>query len=221
MTPVFETRKAHGIRSVGFLLCAVSAFVGGCGSPNTASIVVRRQNQDLQDQVASLTRAREADAATIRALQEKSGSLPTLPPERLDKLFTVHGLKLGRLTGGADLDSTKPGDEGLKIYATPTDDDGEALKAAGTFVVEAFDLAAKTPELGKWEFDLAASRKAWIGAALSHQYVLTCPWQQPPRHEEVTVKVTFRDELTGREFHEQRVVKIQPPAATPTAAKSQ
>jgi hypothetical protein len=226
-----STAKAHGCRSVGFLVCAVlgSLVAPGCGSPNVASIAVRKQNQDLQDQVASLTRAREADAATIRALQEKQGGgLPTLPPDRLDKLFTVHGIKLGRLTGGADLDSKTPGDEGLKVYVTPTDDDGEPLKAAGTFVVEAFDLAAKTPELGKWEFDLAATRKAWIGAALVHQFVLTCPWQQRPRHEEVTVKVTFRDELTGREFHEQRVVKIQPPPAsapaaitpTPTAAQS-
>ena len=218
--------NAHGIRSVGFWVCAAIACVvaSGCGSPNVASITVRKQNQDLQDQVAELTRAREADAATIRALQEKQGGgLKTLPPDRLDKLFTVHGIKLGRLTGGSDLDAKTPGDEGLKIYATPTDDDGEPLKAAGTFTVEAFDLAAKTPELGKWEFDLAATRKSWINAALIHQFVLTCPWQQRPRHEEVTIKVTFRDELTGREFHEQRVVKVQPPAESPgtPAARSQ
>src|SRR5438046_3115801 len=118
----------------------------GCGSPNTASIVVRKQNQDLQVPIATLTRAREADAATIRNLQAPVGTIPTLSQERLEKLFTVHGIQLGRLTGGADLDRSKPGDEGIKVYITPTDDDGEPLKAAGSFVIEAFDLAAKTPE---------------------------------------------------------------------------
>src|SRR5258706_13668578 len=86
-----------------------------CGSPNSANIILRKQNQDLQEQIATLTRAREADAATIRGLQERIGTVPTLSQERLEKLFTTHGIKLGRLTGGADLDLNKPGDEGIKV----------------------------------------------------------------------------------------------------------
>jgi hypothetical protein len=141
-----------------------------------------------------------------------------LPQERLEKLFTTHGLKLGRLTGGADLDPAKPGDEGIKVYVTPTDETGEPIKAAGSFVVEAFDLAAKPPEIGKWTFDLDATRKSWNGALMSHHYVLICPWQTPPGHEEITIKVTFHDELTGREFHAQQVVKIHPPRPASSAS---
>src|SRR5712671_1947141 len=89
-----------------------------CGSPNSANIALRKQNQDLQEQIATLTRAREADAATIQSLQARVGTVPTLPQERLEKLFTTHGIKLGRLTGGADLDRNKPGDEGIKVYVT-------------------------------------------------------------------------------------------------------
>jgi hypothetical protein len=197
--------------------------LSGCGSPNVASVEVRKQNQAIRDEVETLKRAREADAATIRSLQSQIGSVPTLSHERLAKLFTTHGLTLGRLTGGADLDRNKPGDEGIKVYAQPTDDAGEAIKAAGSFTVEAFDLAADPPTVGKWQFDLDAARKAWNGVALSRQYVLTCPWQQqgPPKHPDVTVKVTFRDELTGREYSEQRVVKVrlpEPASTAPTAA---
>jgi hypothetical protein len=194
--------------------------LASCGSPNSANIVVRKENQDLQDKIASLNREHEADQATIQGLKERVGTLPTLPEARLDKLFTTHGLSLGKLTGGADLDRDKPGDEGLKVYATPTDDDGDTLKAAGSFVVEAFDLAAKPAEVGKWTFDTDATRKTWNGSFLSHQYVLTCPWQTVPRHEELTVKVTFRDELTGREFHEQKLVKVKLPP-TPTTATAE
>jgi hypothetical protein len=202
------------------LSASASLLAAGCGSPSSANIVVRKQNQDLQGKVDSLNREHDADQATIQGLKERIGTLPTLPEDRLARLFTTHGLSLGKLTGGADLDRDKPGDEGLKVYATPTDDDDDTLKAAGSFVVEAFDLAAKPAEIGKWTFDTDATRKAWNGSFLSHQYVLTCPWQTVPRHEELTVKVTFRDELTGREFHEQKIVKVKlPPTPTTAAAR--
>src|SRR4051794_17481142 len=97
-------KNAHGARSVGFLVCASLVALTGCGSPNVASIEVRKQNQSLRDEVDTLKRAREADAATNKSLQEKVGTVPTLPQDRLEKLFTTHGLALGRLTGGADLD---------------------------------------------------------------------------------------------------------------------
>ncbi|MDB5323436.1 MAG: hypothetical protein JWN40_5067 [Phycisphaerales bacterium] len=192
----------------------------GCGSPSSANIILRKQNQELREQIATLTRAREADAATIRALQQRVGTVPTLPQERLEKLFTVHGIKFTRLTGGADVDPSKPGDEGIKVYVSPIDDDGEPFKAAGSFVIEAFDLAAKPPEVGKWTFDVDAARKNWHGALLSHQYVLTCPWEKPPQHDEVTIKVTFRDELTGRVFDAQTVVKVHLPPPTPSTAEA-
>jgi hypothetical protein len=197
--------------AVGMMGCTavLCAALTGCSTPSAANIELRKQNQDLQEQIEKLNRTHEADQATIKGLQDRTGTLPTLPQDRLDKLITVHDLKLERLTGGADLDRSKPGDEGIKVYATPTDDDGEPIKAAGSFVVEAFDLAAKTPEVGKWTFDVATTRKTWVGLLLAHSFVLTCPWQQVPAHEELTIKVTFRDELTQREFHAQTVVKVK------------
>ena len=204
----------HSAVKLAILLTSAAMLATGCGSPNSANIVVRKQNQDLQDKIDSLTRTHEADQAELKGLKDRIGTLPTLPDDRLARLFTTHGLSLGKLTGGADLDRDKPGDEGFKVYVTPTDDDGDTLKAAGSFVIEAFDLASKLPERGKWTFDTEQARKCWNGSFLSHQYVLTCPWQSPIQHEELTVKVTFRDELTGREFHTQKVIKIKLPPSS-------
>ncbi len=192
------------------------ALAWGCSSPSGANIQLRKENQRLGERIAELEKAREGDAATIRALEQRSGTLQTLPKDRLDRLFTVHGLTLGRLTGGWDSDSSKPGDEGIKVYAAPVDAEGETLKEAGTFVVEAFDLAnTASPLVGKWEFDVAAAREAWNGSALSNQYVLKCPWQGgPPGHSELTVKVTFVDELTGRRFGAQKVVGVKLPVGS-------
>src|SRR5688572_21382972 len=93
----------------------------GCGGPNQASIKVRKENQDLRHKVAELERREKGHLAQIRALASKATTVPSLPNERLDTLFTTHGLRFGRLTGGADLDPKQPGDDGLKIYVVPTD----------------------------------------------------------------------------------------------------
>src|SRR6185436_3713615 len=120
---------------------------------------------------------------------------PSLPADRLAKLFTTTDIQLGRLTGGADLDPDRPGDEGLKVYVTPVDNSGQKFKAAGAIVVEAFDLAAPaaSSRVGRWEFSVENAAKYWSGALLRYEYVLPCPFEKRPAHTDVTVKVTFTD----------------------------
>jgi hypothetical protein len=130
-------------------------------------------------------------------------------------MFTVHGLKFARLTGGADLDPSKPGDEGLKVHVVPTDDEGDVLKAAGTFVIEAFDLGeSNQPLVGRWTFDVDQSRKSWYSGGLLYEYAFTCPWTNRPTRADLTLKVTFTDDLTRRQFTAQKQVKISSPPAT-------
>ncbi|MCC7350587.1 MAG: hypothetical protein IT446_08470 [Phycisphaerales bacterium] len=186
----------------------------GCGQPNRANIELRKQNQSLASQIEDLNRRHEADQATIRGLQSNATTQPTLPLERLDALFTVHGLSFGRLTGGADLDSGRPGDEALKVYVVPVDQQGDVLKAAGSFVIELFDLEqAGEPLLGKWEFSTVEAAKNWYGQSLLYQYILTCPWQRVPEHQKLLVQVRFTDELTGRVFVEKRDITVNVPPA--------
>jgi hypothetical protein len=187
-------------------------LLAGCTTPDKANILLRKENQELREKVTRLDRTHEADRAIIVSLESSATTLPSLPPDRLDELFTVHGLRIGRLSGGADLNAAKPGDEGLKIYIVPTDQDGEDLKAAGSFKIEAFDLAQKDHrKIGQWDFDLEQSKKNWFGPLL-YSYVLTCPWQTVPEHSKITVKITFTDALTGRRFQTQRVFDIALPS---------
>lgn len=205
--------SSPGNRSRAFTVALVLVFaLAGCRGPNKANIAIRKENQQLRKQVNELQRARDADAATMRAMQANTGNQPALAPERLDQLFTTHGLRLGKLTGGFDLDPAKPGDELLKVYVVPTDRSGDLLKAAGSFVVEVFDLAGeKEVRIGRWEFAAEQTPEHWYGQVLSYGYVLPCPWQSVPQHESLTVKVTFTDTLTGRVFTEQKQIKVQPP----------
>ncbi|HSI35588.1 MAG TPA: hypothetical protein VK986_18545 [Tepidisphaeraceae bacterium] len=190
---------------------AIAGLVGGCGGPNAANIELRKQNQELRDQLETVNRQREADAATIRALETRpaSSTTATLPHNQLQALFTAHSIELGRLTGGWDEDPKKPGDEGIKVQLTPLDDEGQKLKAAGAITVDLFDLAlGENNRIGHWELSAEQARPKWLGAALQYNYLLKLPWQSPPTHAELTVKVTFTDSLTGRVLAAQQVITV-------------
>jgi hypothetical protein len=200
------------------LVTLIVAFAGGCAKPNAANIQLRKENAELRAQVADLERRHRADVASLRARENDGTTAASLPQERLDQLFTVHGIQFGRLTGPADWDPKSPGDDGLKIYVVPIDGAGQQLKAAGSFVVEAFDLArGDNARIGRWEFPLDQAAKNWFGQALLYGYVLQAPWQQRPEHSDVTLKVSFTDALTGRTFTEQKVVKVNPTPSTAPA----
>ena len=208
----------------GPLAClAVVVLIAGCGKPNRANITLRKQAQKLEGEIAQLKRRHDADAATIRGLEQRAGTVPTLESARLGRLFTVHGIRLERLTGGADLDPSGPGHEGLKVYVGLVDQHGDELKASGSFLVEAFDLVEQPPaRLGRWEFPVEQSQANWHSFLTRYGYVLTCPWQQSPRHSDVTVRVQFTDELTGRQFTAQHVARVDvPPTTQPSTRPAQ
>lgn len=193
-------------------LLAAMLLIAGCTTPSKANVELRKQNRELRDEMANLNRVHEADQASLRTLQSSRSVLPTLPGERIDELFTTHGLSFGRLTGGGDLEAAKPGDEALKIYIVPLDQYGDVLKAAGAFTVEAFDLDRPGEQkIGQWEFPVDQAEKNWYGGALLYTYVLTCPWQTVPQHSKLTIQVTFLDALTQRTFTQRREITIVPP----------
>jgi hypothetical protein len=208
-------------RTLCIALCCATAAVSGCGRPNQANILLRQQIQQMEAELETLRRQRQGDLATMRALQQQQPTVATLPPDRLEDLFTTHGLRLGRLTSGANLDPMRPGDEGITVHAVPIDQRGDLLKAAGAFIIEAFDLSRPDdPRLGRWQFTPEQAAEHWLAGMLMYGYSFNLEWQRPPQGTQVTVRVTFSDALTGREFTEQRVVDVDPPAAPATVPPS-
>jgi hypothetical protein len=195
-------------RKIAALLLVLA--IAGCAHPSAANNKLRDENQKLQDQITTLERNQQADHATIKALEGKQGIKPSISSAKIDQLFTVHGIKLARLTSADQ--------NGLEVAVQPIDDQGDKVKAAGTFVIDAFDLAAGGDNhIGRWTFDAAQSRDAWNGISFLYCYVLKCPWQKKPQHADVTVRVAYTDLLTGRQFTEQKVVKldVQSPTTRP------
>jgi hypothetical protein len=200
-----ETQRSQRCHLLRELLCALCVSVAlclfsGCGKPNAANIVVRKENQQLQSKIDELSRQHEADAAKIKSFEESKGTLPTLPNDRLEQLFTTHGLEFGKLTG---VTGNK-----LRVFIVPTDEHGQAIKSAGSFTVELFDLAQTDNTLvGKWTFDVDQSRKSWQGNWPLYTYVLEANLDKSPAHDDLTVRVTFTDLLTQRTYTAQKQIK--------------
>jgi hypothetical protein len=179
--------------SAAIFFLAAFAFLPGCSSrPDQANILLRKENQSQREN-SGLN-------AQIIATQAHSNSIvPQLPESELEKLFTVHALKLGSMTGGYNASGSGP-DQMLQVFAVPMDEQGQPLKAAGSFKIELFDLSEPDTHLGTWNFSTEEARQDWFGQAFQYTYEFNCPWQTPPQHADLLVKVTFTDELTGRVF---------------------
>ncbi|GIW77701.1 MAG: hypothetical protein KatS3mg104_2764 [Phycisphaerae bacterium] len=200
--------KRTGCR-IGQSVCILGLVVGtGCASkPSAVNIELRKQNQALLDRIRLLEARSQQDQATIRVLESRMPTVPVLPEERIRQLFTPVDLKIGRLTGWATLNENGQSREGLKVYVVPLDTDGDELKSAGAFQVEAFDLTKPNPRVGRWDFGPEEARALWHGSGLLYEYVLPCPFESSVDSSELTLRITFTDLLTQRVIVKQSVIK--------------
>jgi outer membrane murein-binding lipoprotein Lpp len=172
-----------------FVIGAVILLAAGC-RPNQANIALRRQVQGLEQTIACLESEKAAARARIAGLERPAA--PATQPV-LEMLFTVHAVRLGRLS------SASPGR--VKLYLTPTDETGEALKAVGTVDVEALDLGSTASRpLARWQVPPVAMRERWRSLGPLQAFVLELPWPAPPPSTQIGVKIDFEDALTNRRF---------------------
>ncbi len=209
----------HSARA-GILLgaCALGLTAGGCGSPNAPAIELRKEIQQLNTSLEQEKRQNAALRAQLSTFEE-SFTVPTLPQERLDVIYTTAGIRFGGgllgvgrgLTGGWDRDPESPGDEGIRLQVVPFDEAGDDIKAAGAFIIQLFDLDAEPPRIGTWEISAEEARKSWRAAGPLYHYVFELPFEQTPPSQDLQVRVAFTDALTGRRFETKRDITVALP----------
>ena len=175
---------------------------------------VRLELTSSHDQIREL----QADNDTLRrALTKRDSQIHTLQSlghKRLEKLAQVARIELGRYSTGVDLDD-RSGDDAVKVYLCPIDEDGDVVKAVGAVKIRLYDLAAGAGEtsLGEYDWSVDQAMKQWSSALISDHFRLICPWKSArPKHDEITVRAEFTDYLTGKTFTAQRLCKIRLPA---------
>ncbi len=199
---------------------ALAAIVGGCTVPVETH---KKTLRDLDEARAELGRLKEDKRRLESSLVEKDkqiASLQALGEKRLAKMFHVRRIKLGRYTGGVDLDD-KRGHDGVRVYVEPVDQHGTTIKAAGSVAIELYDLAAKGDAklLGAYRWSADEAAKAWASFVVYH-YRFDCRWKgAPPKHADITVRVEFVDYLTGKRFTTQRACKVELPRDASPATK--
>jgi len=198
------------------VLCGLglaAAALGGCA--NQELIQARAELRQLRQQDEKLKSDLQATRQVVVDQQKQIETLRGLGDKRLELLFHVAGIRIGKYTGGTDSDG-QIGDDGMRVYLRPVDRDGHALKAAGDIAIQLFDLAAEDQKnlLGEYQFPVDEIGKYWSAGFMTYHYRFDLPWKSgPPDHPEVTVRVVFTDYLTGKQFTDQKVCTVRLPPA--------
>jgi len=172
-----------------------------------------RQARKLAQAQAELRKLQQDKSKLQAIIVEQHGrlqSLSALGDKRLEHLFHVQRIALGRHTGPVDLDG-RPGDDAVKVYLRPVDQDGSIIKAAGDVKIQLFDLAADPKDnlIGQYEWTVDQIGKHWSSGFMTYHFSFACPWQpDPPEHDEITIRVEFTDYLTGKVLTAQKLCKV-------------
>jgi len=207
MTPGHRAFAAAVLAAAMICGCNGQGWFGGKENDLSAELEQTQEaNRRLSEENTRLKSLAEEKAQQIQTLQ-------ALGDKRLDKIYHVAKIELGRYTGGIDTDQ-KPGHDAVKVYLQPVDADGSTIKAAGSVKVQLYDLAAepKANLVGEYAWDVDEARKHWASGFMTNYYSFICPWKSsPPEHDEITVRVEFVDYLTGKTFTAQKACKLELP----------
>lgn len=188
-------------------------FILGCNGPSQQIEILNKQILSLQRDNRKLVITAERQDQEIDKLKEVISDLLEMGKTRVDKLYAVSRIAIGRLSGGSDSDGAI-GDEGMTIYLQLYDQDDHLFKAAGSITVRVFDLydPDEPALIAKCEYDADQAKKRWFGRLLTYHYKIECSWaDQAPQGRRVFVMASFLDYLTGRVHQDSKEFHITPP----------
>ncbi|MEE8169627.1 MAG: hypothetical protein V3T70_03685 [Phycisphaerae bacterium] len=216
-----EPKRPQGVRTT--LLWTAVVVIGGCGDPQAKRISeLETSVEALSGQVGSQSRALLESEEQSRALRDQVQVLTRLGgPKRYGMLVKLGRIEIDQRSRGYNSDGI-PGDDEVRVYVTPVDEDGDVVKADGAVYLQILDLAnPPTQQLvaeSRWTPETL--RALWYGRFGLRHYRFVCGWRDsaPPRHAKLTVRVEFIDVLTGRRHEAQSVVDVQLPVMQQRAA---
>lgn len=197
-------------RSAAWAMLIGTALLSGCADK---TVDIRRELISTRDDLGQSQRRIVELQSQLEQCQNQVQTLTNLGDERLQDVYLVQRVEIGRRSSGVSTDDQE-GDDALRVYVEPIDQFGHVIKAAGAITVRLFDLAAPPDTLiGECVLTPKEAGSLWTGSFTGSYFMLTCPWNRPPTVDEITVRVEFTDYATGKTFTAQRVVKAQPSRA--------
>ena len=203
-------RKKYG-RNTSLLICLflLPLLVGCDDYQQQRSLELEKQRDDAIQKSQTLGKLVEQLSTKSTTDKSQIKTLQNLGDKRLDLLFHVVKIDISKHSGGVDIDG-KPGHDVIRIFLSPRDRDGSAIKAAGNVKIILYDLAAPEDKnlIGKYEFPIEKISKHWASGFMTYHYSFDCKLPASLTHDKITIHVTFTDYLTGKTFTAQKSITI-------------
>jgi len=185
-------------------------LVTGCATPNDKESLAAKMEQLTQENKQFQEQFEQSNAEN-KQLKDQIQVLSGLPDNvRLENLNRIERVKIGRYTGFFDKDNDGK-KEKLIVYIQPVDEQGDTIKVTGAVDVQLWDLNKTNGQalLGQWKVEPDELKKLWFATLVTINYRLTFDVTDivESLEEQLTVKVTFTDYMTGKVFKEQKVIK--------------
>ena len=185
-------------------------LVTGCATPNDKESLAAKMEQLTQENKQFQEQFEQSNAEN-KQLKDQIQVLSGLPDNvSLENLNRIERVKIGRYTGFFDKDNDGK-KEKLIVYIQPVDEQGDTIKVTGAVDVQLWDLNKTNGQalLGQWKVEPDELKKLWFATLVTINYRLTFDVTDivESLEEQLTVKVTFTDYMTGKVFKEQKVIK--------------
>lgn len=188
-------------------MTAATMLIAGCGS----------QGKMLWDDIKTLEAEKTELSMQLEKLQQENTQLAeqvnTLTGLdrniRLQALSTLEKIQLTNRTSFYDKDNDGTLDT-LIVHIQPIDSQQDQIKAVGSCTIELWNLnnSQQQSKLGQWDFDPAFLSLNWGGNIFSSYYRISIPITDTiaAQTNELTLKVTFTDYLSGKILSDQTVI---------------
>ena len=148
----------------------------------------------------------------IEKLNKQLTVLRGFAVDRMEYLVHVDRVKFGRFTRGCDED--KDGlDDGIKVYLVLNDRFADKIKAAGEVGIELWDLAADEGRrlIQKRRYGLSEVADHWLSGFMTDHYKFKLSWPKGkrPSHPNLTLKLNFKEAMTGNVFEIQKLITVK------------
>ncbi|MFH1615044.1 MAG: hypothetical protein ABIG61_08180 [Planctomycetota bacterium] len=198
--------------SIIVLLGSMVLCIGGCQQEKASEPAkVLEAERELRQENDALRLEAERLGGENESLRKQIEVLAGLGEDvRLSNLTTLREVSIHRRTGfyDKDRDGVK---EKLIVYVEPIDEVGDIVKVAGSVEVKLFYLEAEDAEVLLERFDIGPEqlKKLWSGTLMTSGYRLSFdkPATVTDEMEELLVRVSFTEYLTGKVFRAARVIK--------------
>jgi hypothetical protein len=201
--------KIAGVWGIGFAVTVcVFILAGGCEKAQKAETAGENtktisEQMELKTQVEQLQKENEG-------LKQQNETLAKLPGDkRAEAIYKLQRIEIGRYTNVYREDTNKP-NETLVVYVQTIDETGDAIKAAGKAEIQLWDLGKPESQakIGQWTTEPNELKTMWFDSIASTGYRFKCDLPTGVKKgQELTVRITFTDYLSGRVFNEQKTIK--------------